>query len=210
MGDRNLCPSFELIPLSTEAKNNTSSGYKLQPGITVYAQSARRNSVCDWPLMDFFIEWRPDEDFDCYYEASVNDRILDDSCEQAFQMRGRMFTYAAQLMDCQHRLFVFAVDMFGSYARLYRFDPSCIVVSDLIEYQRDPQLLDQFFARYSALSRVQRGYDPTVTPATNAEKVLFWAHVKEYLERAKKENLRTHPDVVVGKDEYSKSLRCKP
>ncbi|KAK7688395.1 hypothetical protein QCA50_008768 [Cerrena zonata] len=204
MGDQNLCPGFELVPLPTETKNNTLSGHKLLPGIAVYSRGAKRKSVCDWPLMDFFIEWRPDEHFDCYYEDYVNDEILDDSCDQAFEMRGRMFTYAAQLMDCQHRLFVFAIDMFDSYARLYRFDSSCIVVSDLIEYQRDSQLLDQFFARYSALSRVQRGYDPTVMPANNAEKVLFQARVKDYLERAKGENLRIHPDVQTLKGDVVK------
>ncbi|KAK7688380.1 hypothetical protein QCA50_008753 [Cerrena zonata] len=204
MGDLNLCPGFRLVSLPTETKNSTRSGHKLLPGIAVYPQDARPISVCDWPLMDFFIEWRPDEDFDCYYEDYVNDQILDDSCDEAFEMRGRMFTYAAQLMDCQHRLFVFAIDMFDSYARLYRFDPSCIVVSDLIEYRKDPRLLDQFFARYSALSRIQRGYDPTVVPATNAEKVLFRARVNEYLERAKMENLRTHPDVHTLNDNIVK------
>ncbi|KAK7688394.1 hypothetical protein QCA50_008767 [Cerrena zonata] len=193
MTDPKLCSGFEFV--STKAKNRSSSESNLYPGIAVYPQGAVRNSVPDWPHMEFFIEWRPDEDFDCYYEASVNDQILDDSCDEAFELRGRMFTYAAHLMDCQHRLFAFAVDMFGSYARLYRFDPSCIVVSDLIHYRRDPQLLDQFFVRYSALSRVQRGYDPTVVTATNAEKALFQARVKEYLQRAKEDNLRTHPDV---------------
>lgn len=204
MGDLNLCPGFRFVSLPTETKNSTRSGHKLRPGIAVYPQDARPISVCDWPLMDFFIEWRPDEDFDCYYEDYVNDQILDDSCDEAFEMRGRMFTYAAQLMDCQHRLFVFAIDMFDSYARFYRFDPSCIVVSDLIHYRKDPRLLDQFFARYSALSHVQRGYDPTVVPATNAEKVLFQSHVKEYLERAKMENLRAHPDVHTLNDNIVK------
>ncbi|KAK7688378.1 hypothetical protein QCA50_008751 [Cerrena zonata] len=204
MGDQNLCPGFELALLPTEANNCTSSEHNLRPGIAVYSRGAPRNSVCDWPLMDFFIEWRQNEHFDCYYEDYDNDEILDDSCDQAFEMRGRMFTYAAQLMDCQHRLFVFAIDMFGSFARLYRFDPSCIVVSDLIEYRKDPWLLDQFFARYSVLSRIQRGYDPTVVPATNAEKVLFQSRVKEYLERAKRENLRTHPDVHTLKGDIVK------
>ncbi|KAK7688397.1 hypothetical protein QCA50_008770 [Cerrena zonata] len=204
MGDQNLCPGFELVPLPTETKSNTPSGHKLRPGIAVYSRGAKRNSVCDWPLMDFFIEWRPDEHFDCYYEDYVNDQILDDSCDQAFKMRGRMFTYAAQLMDCQHRLFVFAIDMFGSYARLYRFDPSCIVVSDLIHYRKDPRLLDQFFACYSTLSRAQRGYDTTVIPATNVEKVLFQARVKEYLEHAQSNNLRTHPDVHALKGDIVK------
>lgn len=154
--------------------------------------------------MDFFIEWRPDDDFDGYRNTFEDSQILDDDSVKAFEIRGRMFTYAARLMDYQHRLFVFAVDIRGDCARLYRFDSSCVVVSDLIYFRKDPRPLDEFFARYSVLSPAQRGYDPTVTPANDVEKALFRARIKDYYRRAERNNLRTHPDVEVLKGKILK------
>lgn len=83
---------------------------------------------------------------------------------------------------------MFAVDIFGDKARLYRFDLSCVVISDIIHFRKDPTHLDEFFSRYSLLSPTQRGYDPIVVPTSALETAL-------YFERARRLNLRTHPDV---------------
>ena len=128
--------------------------------------------------MDIFTQWRLDEERDGYRETFQDNQILDDGSETALGIRAQLFTRAAHLMDSQHRLFLFAVDIYGSRARLYRFDPSCVVVSEPIHYHEDPQLLYDFFVRDSSLSPEQRGHDPTVIPATEAEKTLFCARVR--------------------------------
>ncbi|KAK7688400.1 hypothetical protein QCA50_008773 [Cerrena zonata] len=191
-----ICPGFDFVSLDVNVELLSTSVPQLGPNIAVYPRGGGPKSHCDWSLMDFFIEWRPDEDLDGYRTSFGNKQILDDDSEAALEIRGRIFTYAAQLMDSQHRLFVFAVDIYGPRARLYRFDPSCIIVSDIIYFRKDPSLLEDFFLRYSACSSVQRGHDPTVTPANDAEKALFQASVKDYFNRARRNNLRTHPDVA--------------
>ena len=45
------------------------------------------------------------------------------------------------------------------------------------------------------MSPVQRGFDPTVTPANREEKKMFQACVDDYLERVKRDKLIKHPDV---------------
>ncbi|KAK7688393.1 hypothetical protein QCA50_008766 [Cerrena zonata] len=125
-------------------------------------------------------------------------------------------------MDHQHRQFLFSVLIMGDYARLLRFDPSCIAVSQVIPYRIDPRPLIDFILRYSTMSPVERGYDPTVSPACDAEKALFWERMKEYLEKVKGDNLRKHPDVETLGDNIVKIqvhdasggihsyLACKP
>ena len=154
--------------------------------------------------MELFVQWRLDDDVDGYRETPGEKQIVDDVSNTAFKHRARLFTHAARLMDSQHRLFLFAVDIYGSRARLYRFDPSCVVVSEPIHYRQDPQLLYDFFFRYSSLSPEQRGFDPTVVPATEAEKKLFRTRVKEYFKRAEEKNLRVHPDVEMLASQVSK------
>ena len=143
--------------------------------------------------MDLFVEWKPDATRDGYRETFVGKDTLDYPSKRALKLRGQMFAFAGRLMDSQPRLFTFAIDICGDRARLYRFDPSCVVVSEPILLREDAQLLDEFFLRYTAASRLQRGYDPTVIPATDSEKTLFRARVQEYLDRAEKKDLRVHP-----------------
>ena len=144
--------------------------------------------------MDLFIEWRADRKRDGYRDMPGQTEPLDHDSRRALKLRGQIFTFAARLMNSQHRLSLFAVDISNEHARLYRFDPSCVVVSEPIFYRRDSRLLDTFFLRYSIASPAERGHDPTVVPATDAEKTLFHARVREYLERAERNNLRAHPD----------------
>ena len=145
--------------------------------------------------MDMFIEWRVGTKLDPYRETFVGHESVDYESDEALKIRGHMFSFAARLMDSQHRLFVFAVDIYGDRARLYRFDPSSVVVSEPILFRKNSKLLDQFFLRYSSASPVERGYDPTIIPATTAEKALFRSRIAAYFERAERNNFRIHPDV---------------
>ena len=42
---------------------------------------------------------------------------------------------------------------------------------------------------------MERGFDPTVTPATGAERELYCSHLKNYLQRVEEKNLRMYPHV---------------
>ena len=143
-----------------------------------------------------FSEWRVDAECDGYRESITYKERLDSDHRQTLKIRGQLFNFAGRIMDSQHRLFLFAVDIYGDHARLYRFDPSCVVVSEPILYREDSRPLDNFFLRYAAASPIERGLDPTILPTSVAEKNLFYDRVKEYLERAERYNLRSHPDVI--------------
>ena len=167
----------------------------LIPYPTFGVYSSPHETLCGWPSMDFFIEWRPNEHSDGFRETFTDKQLLDRRSDRALKARSKMFTYAAHLMDSQYRTCVFAVDIYGDHARLYRFDTSCTVVSEPIRFRKEPKLLEEFFSRYCAASLTYRGHDPTVIAATDAERTLFQARVKEYYARAKEKNLRTHPGV---------------
>ena len=200
---RSICPGFEPVPLISDsaAYNPSSPDPKILPDFSIHPASVEQNLLNPWPLMDMFIEWRVSAKRDAYRETFVANEKFDYDSDKAFKLRGHMFSFAARLMDSQHRLFVFAVDIYGDRARLYRFDPSSVVVSEPILFRKDSKPLDQFFLQYSSASPAERGHDPTIIPATVAEKVLFQKRVVEYLERAERNNLRTHPDVTMISNE---------
>ena len=192
-----LCQGFDFVPLDPDSSfcDDSSSEPKPSPDIVVYPPGAERKSPCDWTSIDMFIEWRVDAECDGYRESFTYKERLDYDHRKTLKIRGQLFNFAGRIMDSQHRLFLFAVDIYGDHARLYRFDPSCVVVSEPILYREDSRPLDNFFLRYAAASPIERGLDPTILPTSIAEKNLFYARVREYLERAERYNLRSHPDV---------------
>lgn len=132
--------------------------------------------------MGLCIEWRANAKRDAYRDPCVKEQCLDYPSKRALKLRRQMFSFAARVMDSQRRLFLFAVDVYSDRARLYRFDPSSVVVSEPILFRKDSKLLDQFFSRYSSVSPAERGYDPTIIPATKAKKVLFQTRINEHFE----------------------------
>lgn len=84
------------------------------------------------PLVEFFIEWKVDLTSDGYDRGSDKNDILDINSNAAMKSRSQMYSYAAQIMDNQFRLFVFAIAIYGECAHFFRFDPSSIAMSSTI------------------------------------------------------------------------------
>ena len=186
-------PGLEFVV--TAEKKDPETGCKMSPDIVVYLSGGKRVTRLIWSDIEIFIEWKRDVDADGFRRTFSEGHVLDAPSVKALESRGQIYSYAAQALNEQHRSCVFAVSICSQFARLYRFDPSCVVVSEMIPFMETPAPLFEFFARFAAMTPAERGHDPTVVPATNAEKALFRTRVKEYLERVESKNLRKHPDV---------------
>ena len=128
---------------------------------------------------------------------------LEDPSFHSTDVRKQLLSHASLQMGHQFRLFTFAVGIFESRARFYRFDTSSVLVSECFNYHEDPKTLAQFFLRYSAMTPVERGLDPTVTLASPAEKKLYQSHIQDYLTRTKEQNLRRYPDIEnIGNEDF--------
>ncbi|KAK7688371.1 hypothetical protein QCA50_008744 [Cerrena zonata] len=179
----------------TSNSKDPKAKHSLFPDLVTYSDQAKRDALLLWALVEFFIEWKVDLTSDGYDRGSDKNDILDLNSNAAMKSRGQMYSYAAQIMDNQFRLFVFAIAVYGDCARFFRFDPSSIVVTDVFNYREDPTPLVDFIKWYCGLSPAQRGYDTTVTPANKAEQRLFRARVKAYDVRVRNKKLRKHPGV---------------
>ncbi|CAL1710415.1 unnamed protein product [Somion occarium] len=122
----------------------------------------------DWSLVEIIIEWKLLVSRDGYSDSFKEGKLFVENAgsQKAKATRGQLFSYAAIQMTHQHRLFVYL-----------------------------PHVLLEFFWRYARMHAVQRGYDPTVSLAEDAECRLFDSKIKEYLERAKRHNYRTYPGI---------------
>ncbi|KAL5480753.1 hypothetical protein ACEPAI_9693 [Sanghuangporus weigelae] len=81
----------------------------------------------------------------------------------------------------QHRVFYFAMLIFGTCVRFLRWDRAGGIVTASFDYRQRPDLLCEFLWRFHHANPVQRGYDPTVIVASRAEEKLFRACVRRHV-----------------------------
>ncbi|KAI0075208.1 hypothetical protein K474DRAFT_1600150, partial [Panus rudis PR-1116 ss-1] len=99
----------------------------------------------------------------------------------AQQIFDKLESYLAAQFSRQHRTSTLVLCIFGRYVRFLYVDHAGAVASEAVNYVENPRVLAEFFWRYNHLSRVQRGFDPTVVPATPAERRLLTQAVTHYL-----------------------------
>ena len=89
-----------------------------------------------------------------------------------------MFTY-------QFRTFFFSLEIYqkSDTARLLRWDRSGVIVTEAFSYIDHPDYLVHFLQRFDQLTPAERGWDPTVQPATYAEAQLLNDAVIDYLKK---------------------------
>ncbi|KAK0472031.1 hypothetical protein IW261DRAFT_1666159, partial [Armillaria novae-zelandiae] len=100
----------------------------------------------------------PDEDYP-----------FDNSTHCGQRTRGQICAYAGATMTLQFRTHLFTVVIFGSYARLLRWDRSSVIVSRRFNYAEHPLILFRFYKRFAQLTLAQRGRDPRISIPTKAQ-----------------------------------------
>lgn len=98
---------------------------------------------------------------------------------------GEIAISAAELCARQHRTHCFSISIYGTTARLFRWDRAGVIVTRSFDLLEKPEILCLFVWRYSRATDVQRGYDTTVSKATHEEEMKFKAvvmtHIKQQL-----------------------------
>ncbi|KAK0494105.1 hypothetical protein EDD18DRAFT_1403294 [Armillaria luteobubalina] len=97
----------------------------------------------------------PDEDYP-----------FDNSTLCGQRTRGQISAYTGTTMDLAIPEPPFAVVIFGSYARLLRWDRSSVIVSRRFNYAEHPLILFRFYKRFAQLTLAQRGRDPRISIPT--------------------------------------------
>lgn len=127
----------------------------------------------------------------CEVKRSSNDDVFEDGntigaldklTGGGASNKGQLVTYYKEQASRQHRTFIFQIFVFGSYARLLRWDRSGAVVTRKFNYKEQPELLAGFLWRYSQLSRPDRGWDPSATLAEAKNVDLFKTSLKKLLQ----------------------------
>ena len=128
----------------------------------------------NWDLHKLHIEFKvrssedafddDDDDDDDEFEASPSTRQ---------DTRGQIISYAALAFKYQHRCFLFTLLICGLQARILRWDRSGAIVTERFNYKENPEILVEFFERFSELTDAEQGMDDSVEVATDDERTMM-------------------------------------
>lgn len=104
---------------------------------------------------------------------------------QARKTRGQLIIYATEVFAHQQRTHLFQLLVFGQYVRFIYFDHSGAIVSERVNYIKQPDLLVEFMWRLNHMSNVERGWDATVVPASTGEQTRFRVAVRDFIDGMK-------------------------
>ncbi|CAL1708939.1 unnamed protein product [Somion occarium] len=171
INDSGVCSGFKLIDVSSSVDGN---GIPLRPDLAFVPTDAE--DLMDYTVMECFVEAKLHDLADPFYGNTLNNTIEKMVGESA-ETRGQTISYAAALLSRQHRTFAFSILVF--------------------DYVEEPDILLEFFWCYARLTREERGFDPTVVPASAAEAKLLSDALSQYIKESQPRNvsyLQPKPD----------------
>ncbi|RDX49876.1 hypothetical protein OH76DRAFT_1482696 [Lentinus brumalis] len=202
---KSRCPGFVFEVAATPDGAAVDSGDRT-PHILCYAtdnldqvRQAGVGSRVEFGYAELFIEVAADPSHDCFADplASSDDdlRATYDlwtrpqahgdatSPREAF---GQHVAHVAEVFARQHRISFYSIAIFGSFARIFRWERSGCVVTESFDIHEHPNLLCDFLWRFSQVPHAIRGHDMSVEAARPEEEGTFrdviTAHVQFQLD----------------------------
>lgn len=140
----------------------------------------------DWARCELTCDIRPSVSDDLFaaddpdlHKEDMDADTDDDTSVSTTSSPEQAIAYFKEQTARQHRTFVFQIFIFGSYARLVRWDRCQAVISHRFDYHTTPRDLADFVWRYSELDRATgRGWDTSVSLADVTDAEFFEQEVR--------------------------------
>ncbi|KAK7692027.1 hypothetical protein QCA50_005432 [Cerrena zonata] len=194
-----ICPGFKLVTVANDVDGN---GIRLSPDLALLDKklSFKKDSV--YNDMQFWLEIKSSETADAFSDLK-DPNSVEKNKGDSIATRGKLISYAAAVFSRQHRLHLFSVCICGHYARFFRWDRSGCIVSTQFDFHKQPYLLAYFFWCYSKLTCTERGFDSTVSPASEAEAKLLRDAMARYKTECEEQNRKNVTALRKPKDKES-------
>ncbi|RDX44317.1 hypothetical protein OH76DRAFT_1409174 [Lentinus brumalis] len=188
---RGRCPGLSFVYSAVRSLHPDQDGLA-KPSICCYtrdnAEIVARTDVtsrAELGYAEFFIEVGADPAHDFFtdpphsnLESRASHEFLFQSTDESLVKMvdaklGQHVAYAAEIFARQHRTSLFSVSMFGSRARLCRWDRAGLIVSESFDIRSRPEILCDFLWRFSQATPEGRGHDVTIGVPLPGEEGLF-------------------------------------
>lgn len=164
LNDHRLCGD-EYVAVCTQNRPDAADSSRQKPDCGIYLTTEEpRNKRTDWGTLRMSIEFkrRPVQD-DPFNDKKAVYGEFEAIADKREDNRGQIISYTSELFLRQHRCFAYSLIVFGHFVRIIRWDRSGALVTEKINYVKEPHKLCSFLWRWSHYSDEQQGLDPTVT-----------------------------------------------
>ncbi|KIM35933.1 hypothetical protein M413DRAFT_32162 [Hebeloma cylindrosporum] len=175
-----LLPDFQMVNTANTPDANSITGKKIKQAMTTYEDGVD-TSTNPTQLDKDNLPWelKPSSAAEPFCDPpedstpeNLADHIFETDNQAGISTRGQIATYLTEVAARQHRTHTFLVFMTDTNVRFLRADRTGIVVTRSFNYRTHSLLLAEFLWRFSHISDVARGLDPTVRPAGVEEEEL--------------------------------------
>ncbi|OBZ73997.1 hypothetical protein A0H81_06315 [Grifola frondosa] len=157
--DGKICPGYKLLPCDTKYDPDDPAKNKVDVGM-YKMNGAPKDRRPNWIHQSMWIEFkRKGKEDDAFNDTAK--KLFEVDSDRAAQVRGQLIAYAEMAMNRQHRTHLYSVFVMHKFARLIRWDRAGAVVSEKFDYKKNPEILGEFFWRFSHMTDEAQGYDPT-------------------------------------------------
>ncbi|KZT27183.1 hypothetical protein NEOLEDRAFT_1240477 [Neolentinus lepideus HHB14362 ss-1] len=159
----NFCPGYKFVAMPDKGdRNDCRTKGRQVPDVGLYLKKDAPVDTPRWSKMALYVEFKSRK------EGLKQDPFCDDprkpfesDAEERESVRGQIIGYAEAMFSHQHRTHVFSLLVLGEHVRFIRWDRSGAIVSQLVHYVEDPEILAHFLWRFSNLAPSQAGFDLT-------------------------------------------------
>ncbi|KAH9943836.1 hypothetical protein B0H21DRAFT_892590 [Amylocystis lapponica] len=153
-------PDYEAVSSPNLADPSDPSGQK--PDAGVYLRSERsKDARTIWARTRMTIEFKRQVGHDPFDDKKWPEEFESIALDREAN-RGQIIHSATEIFLRQHRCFVFSVIVFGTCARIIRWDRSGALVTERFDYKSEPRKICEFLWRFGRMSAARQGYDPSV------------------------------------------------
>ncbi|KAF8833093.1 hypothetical protein BDN67DRAFT_1017963, partial [Paxillus ammoniavirescens] len=160
-----------LKAVDTSAKPAGSGDFALKPDVSLFDKDyVLIEDRGDFSAMEMFVEFKKrgddapftDPRDEAARQAAIENGSFQSPSANAKEIRGQLTSYAIAHHGHQFRHFSFFVFVFGTQARFIRWDASAVVVTEQFDYVEKPEVMANFFWKFSHLPPALRGRDMSV------------------------------------------------
>ncbi|KAF8836850.1 hypothetical protein BDN67DRAFT_261607 [Paxillus ammoniavirescens] len=144
--------------------------FGLKPGVSLFDKDyVPIKNRADFSNMELFIELKKSGD-DVLFADPRNEAARQAAIENgSFQSQSAKAKEIRAHHGHQFRHFSFSVFVFGTQVRFMRWDASAVVVTEQFDYVENPEVMANFFWKFSHLPPALRGRDMSVVPELEAD-----------------------------------------
>ncbi|KAJ8519090.1 hypothetical protein ONZ45_g3926 [Pleurotus djamor] len=172
-GETPLFPGWKIVDTSNHKDPNSKEATRVDLTLVQtakYNPAHRHNKAIT--EMDIELKVIPSDAFNDNFGHQLED---DSEWDSPFEVttgadtRGQLAMYASEICSRQHRTHLFMLYLCHPYARILRWDRSGVIVTERFNYVADCSLMVEYIWRFIKLNSLDRGFDPTVSLASEAE-----------------------------------------